>query len=115
MLAKTTAGSKPVRHAGRYEIERMATDLRLAAAEAGVVLPASYARLLAAEGLAQEADLRVTPLGAGVVIRTVPQAKDLLPVVVGYADARGQWHRDGHRHLEAPDTEVSAGAAEVEL
>ena len=111
MTLKTTAGPKMVRH----EIERVAVDLRLAAAEAGIDLPASYARLLASEGLAQAAGLRVTRLGAGVVIRTAPKAKNHLPTVVGYADARGQWHRDGRRHVEASDTEVLSEAGEVEL
>ena len=77
--------------------------------------PASYARLLASEQLAQETGLRVTQLGAGVVIRTAPKAKDRLPVVVGYADVRGQWHRDGHRHIEARETKAPSEAAEVEL
>ena len=115
MPLKTPTGPKLVRHASRHEIELMAEGLRLAAAEAGVDLPASYARLLASEELAQETGLRVTQLGAGVVIRTAPKAKDRLPVVVGYADARGQWHRDGHRHIEAPETKAPSGAAEVEL
>ena len=103
------------RPASRHQIEHVAAGIRRAAAEAGIELPVSYAQRVAAEGLAHEANLGVTRLGAGVVIHTAPQATDRLPVVIGYADARGQWHRDGHRHLEAPDTEVSAGAAEVEL
>ena len=115
MAVKTTTGPKLVRQASRHEIELMAEGLRLAAAEADVDLPASYARLLAAEGVTQETNLRVTQLGAGVVIRTAPKAKEGLPVVVGYADARGQWHRDGHRHIEAPETKAPSEAAEVEL
>ena len=37
-----------------------------------------------------------------------PQAKDCLPAVVGYADARGQWHRDGSRHIEVSPVEGPA-------
>jgi hypothetical protein len=31
----------------------------------------------------------------------MPEADDRLPVVLGYADAHGQWYRDGSRH-QAP-------------
>ncbi|MHB1614426.1 MAG: hypothetical protein ACYCYA_08900 [Actinomycetes bacterium] len=94
------------RHATRHHAEWMAARVCRAAAEAGVELPITYARRLATDGLAQQAGLEVTRLGTGVVIHTAPRATDRLPVVVGYADARGQWHRDGHRHTEAPDTET---------
>jgi hypothetical protein len=50
-----------------------------------------------------------------VVIHTAPQSKDRLPIVVGYADARGQWHRDGSRHIDASLVECPAEAAEVTL
>lgn len=90
------------RHASRHQIEWVAAGLRRAAASQGVELPVSYARRVAADGLAHEADLGVTRLGAGVVLQTSPQATDRLPVVLGYADAQGQWHRDGRRHIEEP-------------
>ena len=60
------------RHASHHHVERVAADVRRAAAEAGVELPVSYARRVATEGVAQEADLRVTRIGAGVVIHTAP-------------------------------------------
>ena len=103
------------RHASHYHVERVAADVRRAAAEAGVELPASYAQRVATEGVAQEADLGVTRIGAGVVIHTAPAATDRLPVVVGYADARGQWHRDGSRHIEVPPVERPAEAMGVGL
>jgi len=98
------------RHASHHHIEKVAADLRRVAAEAGVELPVSYARRVAADGLAHEAELGVTRLGAGVIIHTAPEAKDRLPVVVGYADARGQWHRDGRRYIEGPS---AGGPAEI--
>jgi len=93
------------RPATRHQIGWVAEGLRRAAASQGVDLPVAYARQVATEGLAREGELGVTRLGAGVVIHTVPHAKDRLPVVVGYADARGQWHRDGTRHIETPPVE----------
>ena len=103
------------RPASRHQIEHVAAGIRRAAAEAGVELPASYAQRVAAEGLAHEANLGVTRLGAGVVIHTAPEARGRLPIVVGYADARGQWHRDGSRHIEASPVEGSAEAIGVGL
>jgi len=102
-------------HATRHQIEWVADALRRAAADHGVELPVSYARRVATDGLGREAELGVTRLGAGVVIHTAPQSKDRLPIVVGYADARGQWHRDGSRHIEASPVECPAEAAEVTL
>jgi hypothetical protein len=32
-------------------------------------------------------------------------------MVLGYADARGQWYRDGHRHVEAPDSQAPKSGA----
>ena len=103
------------RPASHRHVEHVAAGIRRAAAEAGVELPVAYAQRVAAEGLAQEADLGVTRLGAGVVIHTTPEAKDRLPIVVGYADARGQWHRDGSRHIEASPVEGPAEAMGVGL
>jgi len=103
------------RPATRHQVEWVAEGLRWAAAGQGVELPVAYARRVATEGLAHEAKLRVTRLGAGVVVHTVPPAKGRLPIVVGYADARGQWHRDGSRHIGAPPVEGPAEAVEVRL
>jgi len=103
------------RSANRHQVEWVAEGLRRAAAGQGVELPVAYARRVATEGLAHEGELGVTRLEAGVVIHTVPQAKDRRPVVVGYADARGQWHRDGTRHIETPPVESPAEDVEVTL
>ncbi|MHB1739147.1 MAG: hypothetical protein ACYCXA_06605 [Actinomycetes bacterium] len=78
-------------------------------------LPVSYARQIATEGLVHEVGLEVTRLGAGVVIHTAPAGKDRLPIVVGYATARSQWHRDGRRHIEASPVEEPGKATEVWL
>jgi hypothetical protein len=103
------------RPATRHQVERVAAALRRAAADQGVELPVAYARRVATEGLARGGELGVTRLGAGVVIHTVPQAKDRLPVVIGYADSRGQWHRDGTRHIDTPPVEGPAEDVEVTL
>lgn len=74
-----------------------AAGIRRAAAGLGVTLPDDYARAVTAAGLTLAETLAVTRLGAGVVIHTRPDRDDQLPVVVGYADAGGQWNRDGTR------------------
>jgi len=78
----------------------MASRLREAAAQVGVRLPIAYSQMVAADGLAREGELAVTRLGVGVVIHTNPASEKRLPIVLGYADGRGQWYRDGHRHAE---------------
>ena len=103
------------RPTSRQQIELVAADLRRAAMQAGVDLPPSYARRVAADGLTEGGKLAVTRLGAGVVIHTQVEAKDRLPVLIGYADGRGQWHRDGRRHVEAPSVEGPEDAMEVGL
>ena len=50
-----------------------------------------------------------------MVIHTAPSSKGRLPVIVGYADDRGQWHRDGSRHIGAPPAEGPIEAVEVTL
>ena len=118
MPDKTT--SNPT-HAGgratRHQVEWVAEGLRRAAGGQGVDLPVAYSRRVATEGLAHEAALGVTRLGAGVVIHTAPRSKDQLPVIVGYADDRGQWHRDGSRHIDAApvDARIEAPAGSVEV
>jgi len=101
------------RSASRHRVERVAAGIRQAAAEQGVELPVSYARRVTAEGLALGAELVLTRLGSGVVIHTAPEVKDHVPVVVGYADARGQWHRDGRRYVEGLVTEGPGEAVGV--
>ena len=103
------------RPATHQQIEQVAADLRRAAAEAGVELPVFYTRRVAIDGLAHDAELGVTRLGAGVVIYATPEATDQSRVVIGYADARGQWHRDGRRHIEGPIAEAPTEAVEVGL
>ncbi|MHB1535955.1 MAG: hypothetical protein ACYC1D_15365 [Acidimicrobiales bacterium] len=90
------------RPASRHQIEWAASGLRRAAAEVGVAIPVDYSQAVAADGLARSSELGVTRLGAGVVLHTQPASNRELPVVVGYADSRGQWYRDGHRHTTAP-------------
>ena len=39
------------------------------------------------------------------MIHTVPATKRRLPVIVGYADSRGQWYQDGSRHVEVQEAD----------
>jgi hypothetical protein len=78
----------------------VAAGLRQAARDAGVYLPFSYSRRIAVQGVALESPLGVTGFGDLIVIHTVPQDADELPVLVGFADADHQWYRDGRRHVE---------------
>jgi hypothetical protein len=104
--------SQPTRH----RIEWSAAGLRRAAAQAGVALPVAYARALAADGLDREPVLAVSRLGDGVVIHTKPDTNRRLPILLGYADGRGQWYRDGRRHQESAEPAAPApDAAGVEL
>jgi len=89
----------------RHQIEWVAAALRRAATDAGIDLPVSYSRAVAADGLAREPEVGITRLGTGVVIHTSPKSEKRLPIVLGYADGRGQWYRDGRRHATA--TEVA--------
>jgi hypothetical protein len=93
---------------------RVAAGLRQAAAEAGVELSVAYSQAVAADGLAREPELVVKRLGAGVVLQTRPDSDKRLPVVLGYADSRGQWYRDGRRHVgvaAAQSEDVPGGVA----
>jgi len=56
----------------------------------------------AAAELRREPDLAVRRIGDGVVILAQPDTDRRLPILLGYADARGQWYRDGRRHHQ-PD------------
>lgn len=92
-------------HAGRgtrpnsHRVDWVARGLRRAASDLGVNLPLDYAHIVAADGLSRAPDLGVTRLGTGVVLHTAPSEAAKLPAVLGYADASGQWHRDGKRHI----------------
>ena len=101
--------------ATHHQAQWVASALRQAAADAGVELPLSYSLALAADGLAREPELALTRLGSGVVVHTKPRDERRLPMVLGYADARGQWYRDGRRHVEAPDSQAPASSSEVGL
>jgi hypothetical protein len=95
----------------RHQIEWAASGLRRAAADAGIVLPVNYSQAVAADGLAREPELGVTRLGTGVVIHTNAGGDKRPPIVLGYADGRGQWYRDGRRHTE-PAVETSEQPAQ---
>jgi hypothetical protein len=106
----STATTSPDRH----RIGQMAFALCRAAHDAAVELPLSYARCVA-ETTENDAELGVSRLGSGVVLHTVPAAKGCLPIIVGYADGRGQWYRDGSRHVETLAAEEPVGATEIAL
>ena len=96
-----------------HEIEQAATALRRAAATLGIELSTRYVWAVTADGLSREREIALNRLADGVVIHTVPRTRDRLPIVIGYADHRGQWYRDGHRHVEAPAGDESAPAMEI--
>ncbi|MGH9068920.1 MAG: hypothetical protein ACRD0J_15725, partial [Acidimicrobiales bacterium] len=106
----------PMARTNPHQIAWTAAGLRRAAAEVGVTLPVAYSQAVAADGLRREPNLGVTSLGDGVVLHTSPADNRHLPIVLGYADARGQWYRDGHRHTDQPEASIPAlGAEEVAL
>ena len=74
----------------------------------------SYARRVAATAKSA-GELGVSRLGSGVVIHTVPATKHRLPVIVGYADNRGQWYQDGSRHVEVLEADEPIEGMEVDL
>jgi hypothetical protein len=71
-------------------------------------LPVDYSLAVAADGLAHCDRLGVSRLGRGVVIHTAPESPHALPVGLGYADANGQWHRDGRRHTATVAAETAS-------
>ena len=95
-------------------IDEMAIALRRAAHKADVQLVRAYVQRVAtmAKGAGK---LGVSPLGVGVVIHTVPATRHRLPIVVGYADNRGQWYQGGSRHVESPEADEALEVLEVEL
>ena len=99
----------------RRRIDEMASALCRAAHDAAVELPRSYALRVAATMAKGDGELGVSRLGSGVVIHTVPPTKDRLPLIVGYADGRGQWYRDGSRHVETPVAGEPVEAMEITL
>ena len=99
----------------RHRIDEMAIALYRAAHDAAVELPSPYARRVVATTKEGDRELGVSRLGSGVVIHTVPPTKDRLPLIVGYADGRGQWYRDGSRHVEPPVAEEPVEAMEITL
>jgi hypothetical protein len=104
-MAATQPPPHPPPHHGAsrppwFRINWVAAGLRQAARDAGVYLPLSYSRRIAVQGVALESPLGVTGFGDLIVIHTLPQDPDQLPVLVGFADADHQWYRDGRRHTE---------------
>jgi hypothetical protein len=81
-----------------HEVAWVATGIRRAAADLGVELPAGYALAVATQALSRGEEVGVTKLGRGVVLSSLPGPEGSMPFVVGYADASGQWYRDGRRH-----------------
>ena len=49
------------------------------------------------------------------MIRALPGPKGRLPLVVGYADSRGQWYRDGSRHAGTPSAAEQDQGIEIGL
>jgi hypothetical protein len=96
-------------------IRETTTKLRLAAAAVGVELPEGYAGAIAIEGLERSGPLQVGRLGEGVVIHTASTSHGDRDVLLGYADRRGQWYRDGRRHLETPVMDDAVESLELGL
>lgn len=99
-----------------HQLAWLAAGLRRAARTLGVDLPVCYSEAVAADGIAICGQLGVTQLDHGVVIHTAPDSADQQPVLLGYADAAGQWYRDGRRHstlsaAPAPGVEVTPQVA----
>jgi hypothetical protein len=90
----------------RHRLVWLAAGLRRAAHDAGVDLPVDYAQLVAVDGIRLCDQLGVTRIGHGVAIHTAPEDDRQLPILLGYADAAGQWYRDGSRH--APPASCTA-------
>ncbi len=99
----------------RHRIDEIAIALHRAAHDAAVQLPLPYARRVATMLAENRAELGVSRLGSGIVIHTVPPTKNRLPIVVGYADSRGQWYGDGSRHVETTAAEEPVEAVEITL
>lgn len=95
-------------------VEDRCTSLCRAARSASVDLPSGYvARVVHDAGPC--VGVAVSQLGTGLVIHTIPPNKRSLPVVLGYADGRGQWYRDGKRHIEPAPVEAPTESEAVAL
>ena len=97
-----------------HQVEDRRVRLTRTARSAGFDLPGSYV-----ERVVHDAGTRlpvgVSRLGTGLVIHTIPPNKRSLPVVLGYADGRGQWYRDGKRHIEPAPVEMPTESEAVAL
>jgi hypothetical protein len=97
-----------------HQVEDRCAGLRSAARSAGLDLPGSYAQRVVQDA-GPRVGVGVSRLGAGLVIHTNPPNKRSLPVVLGYADGRGQWYRDGKRHIEPAQIEMPIESEAVAL
>lgn len=97
-----------------HQAEDRCASLRRAAGSAGVDLPSSYVTRVVHEA-APRVGIGVSRLGTGLVIHTIPPNKRSLPVLLGYADGRGQWYRDGKRHIGPAPIEAPAESEAVAL
>ena len=87
-----------------HDVAWVAAGIRQAAADLGVELPADYARAVVGQALARGGEVGVTRLGRGVVLSSLGDEGPGMVFVVGYADAGGQWYRDGRRHRASEGT-----------
>ena len=71
--------------------------------------PVDYAQRVAVDGIRLCDQLGVTPIGRGVAIHTAPTDHRQVPTLLAYADAAGQWYRDGSQH--APPTPTPTASA----
>ena len=97
-----------------YQVEDRCASLRRVARSAGVDLPESYAARVVHDA-GPRVGVGVSRLGTGLVIHTIPPNERSLPVVLGYADGRGQWYRDGKRHIEPAPIEAPTESEAVAL
>jgi hypothetical protein len=97
-----------------HQVEDRCASLRRAARSGGVALPDSYAARVVHDA-GPSVDVGVSRLGTGLVVHTIPPNRRSLPVVLGYADGRGQWYRDGKRHIEPTPIEAPTESEAVAL
>ena len=72
-------------------------------------------RRRAARATKSGSEIGLSRLGSRVVIRTLSGQKGRLPLVVGYADSRRQWYRDGRRHVGTPSAARQDQGIEIGL
>jgi hypothetical protein len=99
---------------GEHQVEDRCATLCGAARSVGVDLPGSYAARVVHDA-GPRVGVGVSRLGSGMVIHAIPPNKRSLPVVLGYADGRGQWYRDGKRHIEPAPIEARTEIEAVAL